>query len=147
VLFVLCNSSCRKDNPRIRRSTSVSNRRVRQSCFVILGPGRDPVLGCSCVPDLSRRFGVASAILCVAAAVHTTRLVVPGLVALLGFVVLACLVADSGLVTDSGHVLGDARDADVSSVVADSSFCCRLHDFAKVGSLDGLLGHESHSFV
>ncbi len=73
MLFVLCSSSCCKDNPRIRRSTSVSNGRVRQSCFVILErfntplPGRDPVLRRSRVSDLSRRFGVASAILRLAA--------------------------------------------------------------------------------
>jgi hypothetical protein len=147
-LFVLHSSSCCKENPRILRSTSVSNGRVSQSCFVILVgfntplPGRDPVLGRSCVPDLSRRFGVASAILRLSAAV-CSRLVVPGLVALLGFVVLACLVADSG------HVLGGASDAHVPSVAADSSFRCRLHDLVKAVSLDGYLGHHdaSHSFV
>ena len=146
MLFVLRSSSCCKDSPRTRRSTSVSNGRVSQSCFVILEgfntplPGRDPVLGRSRVPDLSRGFGVASAILCLAAAVRF-RLVAPGLVALSEFVFLACLVADSGLVVDSGLVLGVARDVDEPSAAADSSFRCRLRDLAKVVPLDGFLGH------
>ncbi len=146
MLFVLQSSSCCKDIPRIRRSTSVSTGSVSQSCLVVLEgfssprPGRDPVLVHirSRVLDLFRGFVFACAILHLAVAVRC-RLGTPGRVAPLGFVVLIGLglVADSGLVLWSlravpGRFLvalgGSCADADVPSVDADSSLRRCLRD-------------------